>query len=455
MTGQLERVLAWKKAEDQRKSGKIEEALAFFSDEFRVRPTADCGWRSAWCLRRLGRFEEARAMLDNLGSRFPDDSLVRSESAWLIYDTVVRPARDSQDYVALLEGARRMMETGADGLARQQAVFAGIKAARGLQVWEEVLALCEKLVPSNLQKSPRVLNGKRLPSEREQWYFARIKAELALKDFPSARRHAKEAAQEFPGRIDFGRWAALALEGEGDRAGAISEVESLIGRGRAPWYLHADLARMRVAIEDLNGAWEAACRSAEIPGGELSARVNLFLLLARISEARGDREGAVFHALLSARLREEQGWKLPDDLTSLLMRLPVPDAAPTRQELERLARDHRSGASAQPHPSGNGPSKSAIFPREGAAPESPDGKKPSENEEPAEGVVVLRFPEAPFAFINSPSFQEPVFVAMKDLPIELRRDGAEVRFLPVRSFDRKKNREGVRAVSVSPLSAAA
>jgi len=432
MTSQFEAILSWKKAENDRKSGRLKEALSYFNEHFKSHANPDAGWRRVYCLRRLGRLEEAKVALAALQEIFPNDSMVHQESVWMIYETTVKPAREANEPQKLLDGARKMLESGAEGIARQLAVFAGIHAAKSLQAWDEVLTLCERVTPQQLQTSPRVTHGKRLPSEREQYYFAAIKAHLSLKQFAEARELSLQASREFPYRLDFQRWAALALEGSGDCAGAIRELSEIVGRGRAPWYISADLAKLLVAQDKPDQGWLAACRAADNPGGEAKAKVNLFCLIARIAESRGDIDNAVRHALLAARLREDEGWQLPTELSDLLLRLPISEPTPSLGELEAACRKGRCG---------NKAGESEVEPR----------NHDDSNEvigESVTGIVSMRQPDAPFAFIKTSKFQEPVFVVVKDLPEGSRHDGAEVRFTAVKSFDRKKNREGIRAMQV-------
>lgn len=443
---ELQAILNWKKAEADRQAGRLNEALAFFDGHFQARPNTDSAWRRVFCLRRLGRLEEAIALCEEFRKTWPDDRMLKGEEIWLIYDVVVKPAKKDGDRVMQREGALKMIELGADGVAKKMAVFAGIEASRELKAWEDVLAWSDRVTPSELPEQPRLIEGRKIPSWRELWYFAKIKALLELKRFEECRRLALEAQAVFRGRVDFPRWAALALEGTGDLQGATAELDRLARHPRAAWYLLADLARLEVAADEIEKAWLHACR-AGASFGDLKSKVNLLTLIARIAEARGEMDVALNHALLAASLREKEGWKIPQALSEVLMRLPLPERPPAMDFLERSCRETwqtATGCAGQAQTAVRA-SAVAVEPAEANRVVAFAEVKEEVLGEGCRGVVSIRQEGTGFAFIRANDFDQPVFVLLKDLPEECRIDGAPVRFTAVRSYDRKKGREGVRA----------
>ncbi len=53
-----------------------------------------------------------------------------------------------------------------------------------------------------------------------------------------------------------------------------------------------------------------------------------------------------------------------------------------------------------------------------------------------------------FTFIKRDDGGEDVFVLLRDIPKKCSYEGAKVEFVPKKSFDKKKNREGTQASHV-------
>ena len=59
----------------------------------------------------------------------------------------------------------------------------------------------------------------------------------------------------------------------------------------------------------------------------------------------------------------------------------------------------------------------------------------------------------PFAFIEHSDGSEQIFVLTKDLPSEVQRNRAPVRYQTIFQFDKRKNRQSLRAVDITALDA--
>jgi hypothetical protein len=168
--GNLQEILGWKAAETKRKNGQFAEALDFFRHSYSANPGSESGWRILFCLRKIGRFDEARTEAKPMFEKFPDAGMIRSEIAWLTWSAEISPARQAGDHGAVLQGVQRMLELGVGQEVLEVPVFAGISAARELGLWDQVEALCCRFKPETLKSHARVENGKKLPSRREMWY---------------------------------------------------------------------------------------------------------------------------------------------------------------------------------------------------------------------------------------------------------------------------------------------
>jgi CspA family cold shock protein len=182
--------------------------------------------------------------------------------------------------------------------------------------WDVVSAWCDRLDPEQLSAERREMGGRRVISELEQWYFAKVKALVKLERWKEARKRAMEASQAFPRNRHFARWGALALAGLGQTREAVGEVEALVQRGRPEWYLLKDLAGLWLADEQPDKAYVTACRAALAPG-EDKAKVGLYLLIGEIALALEQTDVAARHVHLSRRIRDHEGWSVPREVAQL------------------------------------------------------------------------------------------------------------------------------------------
>jgi len=321
--------------ESLRRAGQYDKALALFQELADDEAGPDVLWRVAYCLRRLGRIEEADQAIARALEKFDSDPWVRREAAWITYEKALKPAVAAEDLEAACEAARRMMDlAGDEPLVRERAVFCAIKVARSRRDWDQVVAWTDELDPETLSTDKREIDGRTVMSPREQWYFARLKGLVGLRRWDEARQVADRALEQFPGRRDFVRWRALARAELGELESAIADMQRLVERERA-WYLLDTLADLHARAGDLGAARRAAARALLAPG-ELKSKVALIARLATWLDAEG-LDGAAEQALLAIRIREAEGWGVPEALIRLAAGAPEDRRA--LSELARAARE--------------------------------------------------------------------------------------------------------------------
>ena len=71
-----------------------------------------------------------------------------------------------------------MVSAEATGIALKLAVFAVMSAAKTRGQWKLVSNWCDLLEPAELGSQARVTKHGSIPSDRERWYFAKLKALL-------------------------------------------------------------------------------------------------------------------------------------------------------------------------------------------------------------------------------------------------------------------------------------
>jgi tetratricopeptide (TPR) repeat protein len=410
-------------AEAHRKSGQFREAEEIFRELWDEYPNPNVGWRWVYCLRKLESAQEAIETARQVGESFPEDEWVRREHAWCIYSHEVKPAQSQRNLERVVRFAQQMVDLTQDELIATRAAFAVIEIAKDRGKWEVVSQWCNRLEPGKLSSESYTYGEHKGMSDLEQWYYAKVKALVNLKQWPEVRKLALEAAVAFPRKDDFLRWAAQARAYEGDMAGAAEELEGLIRRGNAQWYILSDLARVKLRLGQCEEALRVACRSA-LAFGEDKAKVNLFSLLAELGLALQQVEFAAYHLALAKAVRLREGWPLKSDLLLLEQRV---NAALTNSAPVELSTDPRQLLSVCQVMWRK--QVSAGKPRyTGKVCNLPAGKK--------------------FGFIAPDGGSENIHVFLRDLPRAAQTVDALVEYSLEPSFDHKKNRESFRAVDV-------
>lgn len=247
---------------------------------------------------------------------YPDDIYVRREVVWALYDAEFKPAKERDDLGALVRTGQEILDLTDEELPTRLASFAVVSLAKDKMRWDVVSAWCDRLDPEQLSAERREMGGRRVISELEQWYFAKVKALVKLGRWEEARKRAMEASQAFPHNRHFARWGALALAGLGQTREAIGEVEALAQRGQPEWYLLKDLAELQLRGGETDEAYITASRAALAPGDD-KAKVSLYMLIGEIALTLEQFATAGRHVLLSRLIRDREGWSVPRELAQL------------------------------------------------------------------------------------------------------------------------------------------
>lgn len=420
----------WKKAESFRKAEIYGRAAKTFRKFWEETKDPEAGWRYAHCLRKSGISDSSLKLLQELQQSYPEHQKIGYELVWGIYEAKLVPAKEKNNCSEIMEAAREMIAAEATGIPLKLAVFAAVSAAKSRGQWKLVSRWCDLLEPSQLDSATRQTQHGSIPSDRERWYFAKLKALIHQEEWHTALTIAHSACADFPRNADFLRWQASSLAGMGQLKEALELLEGL--RPKIAWYALADMAKYCLELEDVEGAWALAQEAARGMGQD-SAKVNLWELMARISLALGNSEAALHHIGIMQAIRTEQNWPLRPSHHKLI-ELVIAESGLSRlaskssKEWKTLCRQHW----------GTQPKTSGVA--------SSDFRKSSN--EPQRGKVRSWEEGKSFAFISPAKGGEPVFVLIQDLPPEAWHNGAQVVFDTIKHFDKKKNRDSLRAVRV-------
>ncbi|HET7089043.1 MAG TPA: tetratricopeptide repeat protein [Anaerolineae bacterium] len=415
-------------AETLRKNGQYDQAVEQFSALWEQRPSPMIGWRYAFCLRKLGRLEDAERVARSALEKFPNDKWTANELIWVLYDRDLKPAKEESDLGRVLRVASEIMPLNPEGLALQRVALVVMKVAKGRGRWDVVLEWVNKLRPQDLSAEPGQFDGKRGMSDRETWYVNRARALLELGRYTEAIEQTEAAKAEFPDDIFLARTAALATARSGDVQAGATKMRSLLAHPRSDWYVKADLADLEFQLGNHAEAYRLLCEAVQNPQDD-QYKLKCFVTIARAALALGQPVVAAEHITLAKAIRAQESWSLPAELVDAERETHAaleaqgqswPDMDNDVRELSRICRKRwREGVTA-----GLQRSQGTI-------------RSISENKK--------------FTFIRRDDGEEDVFVLVRDLPRECARAGARVDFALKKSFDRKKGKESVQAIDVRCL----
>lgn len=219
--------------------------------------------------------------------------------------------------------------------------------------WNEVVDVLEKFNPADLSIDCETMLVERkgrtrdmeLASVKENWYAYFTKAKYELEEYQSCFDACRTAINElsklhYRNEIWFGVRIALCKKQLGDPESALADLEEILKR-KEEWFIQHEIAIIYFEKNDFDKAIGFA-----IDGGsgnrELEYRWRLFFLLGKLFLAKGQNELGYKHFLFSKLLREEQGWKIPGELTSALTESKVENIETDYQNSDDLLRDLRS-----------------------------------------------------------------------------------------------------------------
>jgi len=407
----------WTQAEAYRKSGEFEKAGPYFFAQWTQNHEAEAGWRYAFCLRKAGHPEAALRAACRVLLSAPEEKGALQEKLWSLYEARVKPAVESQRHQQVLQYCLEMARAGADELALKIAAFASFKAAKETKQWSVILEWCTRLNPDRLSPTPRKLDQRKGLSDRERYFYAKIKALIELQAWELALVECERAIRDFDRNQDFKRWQAFSLAGLGDLPLALKGLEELRATGRCRWYILSDYARLLKDSEP-SRAWEVALEAAAAQV-EVGHKLGLFELMAEIALLLARESAAMDHVGWCLSLRNALAWPVTPRLESLQQELShlEPSWEPNDCDYwERRARMHW-------------------------------GLRPAVSEKRLRGRVEQVIPGRNYCFVFHEG--ERYYTLLKDVPQNCRQEGSWVHFQLISHYDAKKQAESRRAVQLT------
>jgi len=422
-----------KTANDLRKEGQFTEALKIYEPAWEEKRNKFDGAGLLHCLRRLGRYDQAIPLADELIEKYSDFDWCKKEAIWTYLQGLLIPLDDNVPLGKIIDVATRIMNLGPDGIAAKMTVFKVLKRAKEDGDWETVNAWIVKLAPDSLATTPMTDEaGREGWNDQALWYNYRIKGLIESGNYQSAAAFADDACNRFPRQKKFfARLKAITDKKQGNLDAAEKAYRDLCSVRKPDWWLLHEYALVLAEKGRKNEALDAMYGAAS-SNSKLELLVKLFLDIGNLSYELGLYKTGRAHAYISKHVREEKGWGIPAALSKLF------------QELNQAI-----GDIAEP---GSITEALAICRTEWAKVSRSDTQSGMDNRKPRKdlsGEIRLDNSDRPFCFINS-SNGESFFCLKKDLPPGLV-DGENVQFNAIPSYDKAKQKASWRASFVRKI----
>lgn len=291
------------------------EAGKIFRQLWEEDNNADCASRYLHCLRKAGYPLQGLSQGKKASSQFPDNIYIQRELVWIYYD-IIKTFIQENNLKDATKNFEEMLKLNPDSLPLELALFSIVNLAKQKNEWQIIMAICSQVNPSQISNESKIINGNKVKSKREQYYFAYIKSLIELNNWSQVKNLAYNAISTFPKEMNFKRWYALALSYNGEIDKAISELEKIILKDRQEWYLFQDISELYWQKKEKETALRYAFKAC-LTTKEHNLKVTLYQNIAKMCLEINQLELAIKHIQLSKLIRQQEGWKIKPEFEQL------------------------------------------------------------------------------------------------------------------------------------------
>lgn len=401
---------------------KWQEAGTIFRELWESENNAYAASRYLYCLRKAGYPSAAIKRGKIALNQFPESVYIRRELVWAYYDYSIKPDEAKENLTQLIQAGKKILALQPDTMPKELTVFAIIKSAKQKEEWEIVSQWCDYLDPRLISAETLTTGDYKGKSKKEQWFFAKVRSLIELKQWKEARSWSLEASKNYPREIQFHRWSALALGYQGQEVKAIEEFQDLILKFREEWYILQDISELYSKINQPEIALKYACRAALSQGDE-KLKVSLYESIAQQSLGLNKLEMAAMTLNLCKIIRQEEGWSIKQSLHQLESNI--------KQQFEAQQLIWKTDLSGQEL------KKLCLK----------FWKNEVHSDQPRYYGIIDSLPaDKKHGWILGDDGRR-IFFLQRDLPRHLRQEKLKVSFLLEESWDRKRDQSSMKAVN--------
>jgi len=345
-----------KEISNLKKQGTYTQALQFFKENkhnFKIEEIKNNKWLIAdiiTCLRKTNQSKFIHTFLQNFNIRIDENTeeLILNAYGWCLYDNIKNKVYTKYQIIENLLYPINLLSISNSNFSYtiiSNVLREGFKVAKEHQNQDynftnDFCDLFDRNILS-IECNSFEINGKitEQASDKEKWYSEKSKSLFELKKFQECFDISKEALESidnFHNNNDlwFARRIALSKKELGNIDEAINDLEAIYKKKR-DWFIQKEIAELYFDKNDMDNAFKNAI-SAISNKGKLEFKIGLIFLLGKILKNKNELDLAYQHFLLVKKIREENQWKLLDELIAEINSLAINDEYETKQLIKNL-----------------------------------------------------------------------------------------------------------------------
>jgi tetratricopeptide (TPR) repeat protein len=431
------------RASDLRKENQYGEALTIYRklwDENPDRFDEWDTWSYAKSAQRCEEHDEASRIARHCYNEWPEFDMGRQVLAWSHYYRFFRSSSDEEVYTNSHWKAANEVITLCEEEDRYskynpfvRIIFSIVQHLENqsstIANGRKRLKWLDHINPDKLSTQSEVYqdsSGERRvqASDLEQWYSHMSKALLSAERFKECIERSEEGIERVPqlhydNEVWFKARAAKAKFEMEQYEDALADFKFAALRN-SRWHLFKEIALVAYHMGKYDEALRNAAEAALDRSDPLHFKWELFLLMAMILRQQKKADVAKKHAHLSARIRDNQGWRIAGRKRKLFEEFEVdPEEGPPPNEIESVLRSYWKEWVSEMLPEHN-------------------------------GEVDWIHDEEPFGFVKSDKLKDSVYFSKSSLVEKENQyaEGTKVSFRVKDSYDNKKDRMSKEAVHI-------
>ena len=340
-----------KQISDLKKQQKYTQVLQFFKENknsFQIEEIISNKWLVSDIITSLRKTNQSRFIdkfLQDFNIQINEnlDELILNAYGWCLYDNIKNKVYNKYQIIQTLQYPLYLLSrinSNFSYMIISNILREGLKIAKEHQnqdykFTDDFCNLFDKNILS-LECSSFEIKGKMTEqaSDKEKWYSEKSKALFELKNFQECYDISEEALHVIDSfhnnnNLWFARRIALSKKELGNINEAINDL-TLIYKKKKDWFIQKEIAELYFEINNIDNAFKNAI-SAINNKGKLEFKIGLMFLIGKILKINNKQDLAYQHFLLVKKIREENQWKISDELINEINSLNIDREYETKQ----------------------------------------------------------------------------------------------------------------------------
>lgn len=380
------------------------------------------------CLRKLKMYDEALPVANECEKNYSDFKWGRIEIIWT-YIGILKSKSENESIGSILPLVNRIMNLTPDDLQTNTTILFLLKKAKQFRKWDIAVQWIDKIKPETLEKEPITIEkGNTGWSNYLIWHHHKIRCLIHQKKYQEAIEMVENIIGEANQEKKFFRvLESQAYDQIGQSEKAIQILTDLSNGRKVDWWIVHQHAKILKNMGEREKALEKMYIAASL-SFKLESIVTLIFEIATLCEELNRIQESYYHLLLYKLIREKREWLVTKETEELIRNIGISLNVEQNLKFKEVREKCQTYWG-----SVNSNNK----------PEIRNSKKNLRGS--LSGYLIKVKEDRPFCFIKTQ--KESFFCYKSDIQGEVK-EGLEVQFEVVPSFDKKKQRESWKAINI-------